>query len=124
MYTRSAALRSRGGRTETLCLKEGAEGAGSSRMALWAKARVRMARPRLSLHEARPLGTRATAAPKAVLPFEAMPRCPGNKWMRMLQIWKEQGSENMHLDTPSTCPAAQLSRVEVTGSLSLLREGQ
>ena len=26
--------------------------------------------------------------------------------------------------TPSTCPAAQLSRVEVTGFLSLLREGQ
>ena len=66
-------------------------------MALWAKARVRMAGPWLSLHEARPLGTRATAAPKAVLP-----RCPGNKWMRMLQIWKEQGSENMHLDMHQT----------------------
>ncbi|XP_044784404.1 cytochrome P450 11B1, mitochondrial-like [Bubalus kerabau] len=31
-----------------------------------------------------------------------MPRCPGNKWMRMLQIWKEQGSENMHLDMHQT----------------------
>nr|XP_025121369.1 cytochrome P450 11B1, mitochondrial isoform X3 [Bubalus bubalis] len=71
-------------------------------MALWAKARVRMAGPRLSLHEARPLGTRGTATSKAVLPFEAMPRCPGNKWMRMLQIWKEQGSENMHLDMHQT----------------------
>ncbi|ELR44887.1 Cytochrome P450 11B1, mitochondrial [Bos mutus] len=71
-------------------------------MALWAKARVRMAGPWLSLHEARLLGTRGAAAPKAVLPFEAMPRCPGNKWMRMLQIWKEQGSENMHLDMHQT----------------------
>ncbi|XP_027416489.1 cytochrome P450 11B1, mitochondrial isoform X2 [Bos indicus x Bos taurus] len=71
-------------------------------MALWAKARVRMAGPWLSLHEARPLGTRGAVAPKAVLPFEAMPRCPGNKWMRMLQIWKEQGSENMHLDMHQT----------------------
>nr|BAA00347.1 cytochrome P-450(11beta) [Bos taurus] len=71
-------------------------------MALWAKARVRMAGPWLSLHEARLLGTRGAAAPKAVLPFEAMPRCPGNKWMRMLQIWKEQSSENMHLDMHQT----------------------
>lgn len=71
-------------------------------MALWAKARVRMAGPWLSLHGAHPLGTRGAAAPKAVLPFEAMPRCPGNKWMRMLQIWKEQGSENMHLDMHQT----------------------
>nr|XP_042109921.1 cytochrome P450 11B1, mitochondrial isoform X1 [Ovis aries] len=71
-------------------------------MALWAKVRLRMAGPWLSLHRARPLGTRATAAPKAVLPFEAMPRCPGNKWMWVLQIWKEQGSENMHLDMHQT----------------------
>uniref|UniRef100_A0A4W2C5Y6 steroid 11beta-monooxygenase n=1 Tax=Bos indicus x Bos taurus TaxID=30522 RepID=A0A4W2C5Y6_BOBOX len=71
-------------------------------MALWAKARVRMAGPWLSLHGAHPLGTRGAAAPKAVLPFKAMPRCPGNKWMRMLQIWKEQGSENMHLDMHQT----------------------
>ena len=71
-------------------------------MALWVKARVRMAGPWLSLHGAHPLGTRGAAAPKAVLPFKAMPRCPGNKWMRMLQIWKEQGSENMHLDMHQT----------------------
>ena len=71
-------------------------------MALWAKARVRMAGPWLSLHGAHPLGTRGAAAPKAVLPFEAMPRCPGNKWMWMLQIWKEQGSENTHLDMHQT----------------------
>uniref|UniRef100_F1MU47 steroid 11beta-monooxygenase n=1 Tax=Bos taurus TaxID=9913 RepID=F1MU47_BOVIN len=58
-------------------------------MALWVKARVRMAGPWLSLHQ-------------TVLPFKAMPRCPGNKWMRMLQIWKEQGSENMHLDMHQT----------------------
>ena len=39
-------------------------------MALWAKARVWVAGPWLSLHRARTLGTRATPAPKAVLPFE------------------------------------------------------
>ncbi|KAF4022179.1 hypothetical protein G4228_014104 [Cervus hanglu yarkandensis] len=61
-----------------------------------------MVGPWLSLRGARLLGTRAAAAAKAVLPFESMPRCPGNKWMRMLQIWKEQGSENMHLDMHQT----------------------
>ncbi len=71
-------------------------------MALWAKARVWMAGPWLSLHRARTLGTRATPTPKAVLPFEAVPRCPGHKWMRVLQIWKEQGSENIHLDMHQT----------------------
>lgn len=71
-------------------------------MALWTKARAWMVGPWLSLRGARLLGTRGAAAPKAVLPFESMPRCPGNKWMRMLQIWKEQGSENMHLDMHQT----------------------
>ncbi|XP_029059507.1 cytochrome P450 11B1, mitochondrial isoform X2 [Monodon monoceros] len=71
-------------------------------MALWAKARVWMAGPWLSLHRARTLGTRATPTPKAVLPFEAVPRCPGHRWMRVLQIWKEQGSENIHLDMHQT----------------------
>ncbi|XP_043339572.1 cytochrome P450 11B1, mitochondrial isoform X3 [Cervus canadensis] len=71
-------------------------------MALWTKARAWMVGPWLSLRGARLLGTRAAAAAKAVLPFESMPRCPGNKWMRMLQIWKEQGSENMHLDMHQT----------------------
>ncbi|XP_068381688.1 cytochrome P450 11B1, mitochondrial isoform X1 [Eschrichtius robustus] len=71
-------------------------------MALWAKARVWVAGPWLSLHRARTLGTRATPAPKAVLPFEAMPRCPGHQWMRVLQIWREQGSENIHLDMHQT----------------------
>ena len=72
-------------------------------MALWAKARVRMAGPWLSLHGAHPLGTRGAAAPKAVLPFEAMPRCPGNKWMRMLQIWKEQGSDDCRKCSRKNC---------------------
>ncbi|XP_057592017.1 cytochrome P450 11B1, mitochondrial-like isoform X2 [Hippopotamus amphibius kiboko] len=67
-------------------------------MALRAKAGMRVAGPWLSLHRARTLGTTAAPGPKAVLPFEAMPRCPGNKWLRLLQIWKEQGSENLHLD--------------------------
>lgn len=71
-------------------------------MALWAKARVWMAGPWLSLHRARALGTRATPTPKVVLPFEAVPRCPGHRWMRVLQIWKEQGSENIHLDMHQT----------------------
>ncbi|XP_037658558.1 cytochrome P450 11B2, mitochondrial-like [Choloepus didactylus] len=45
-------------------------------------------------------GPGASAAPAAqgVLPFEAIPRCPGNKWLRMLRVWKEQGQENLHLE--------------------------
>uniref|UniRef100_A0A8C0S9F9 steroid 11beta-monooxygenase n=1 Tax=Canis lupus familiaris TaxID=9615 RepID=A0A8C0S9F9_CANLF len=48
------------------------------------------------------LGTRAAPAPRAVLPFEAVPRCPGNKWMRVLQIWRQQGSESLHLEMHRT----------------------
>ncbi|XP_032981929.1 cytochrome P450 11B1, mitochondrial-like isoform X2 [Rhinolophus ferrumequinum] len=66
-------------------------------MALWAKAEVWTAGPRLALRWARTLATRAAAARKAVLPFEAIPRCPGNRWLRLLHIWKEQGFEDLHL---------------------------
>lgn len=66
-------------------------------MALRTKAGVWMAGPQLALCWARTLGTRAATAPKAVLPFEAIPRCPGNKWLRLLHIWKEQGFEDLHL---------------------------
>lgn len=71
-------------------------------MALGAKARPWLAGRWLSLSWARTAGTRAAQAPKAVLPFEAIPRCPGNKWLRLLQIWKEQGSENLHLEMHRT----------------------
>nr|XP_019567733.1 PREDICTED: cytochrome P450 11B1, mitochondrial [Rhinolophus sinicus] len=66
-------------------------------MALWAKAEVWTAGPRLALRWARSLATGAAAAHKAVLPFEAIPRCPGNRWLRLLHIWKEQGFEDLHL---------------------------
>ena len=71
-------------------------------MAIWAKAEAWLAGPWLALHRARTLGTRAALAPKAVLPFEAIPQCPGNKWMRVLQLWREQGFENIHLDMHQT----------------------
>lgn len=71
-------------------------------MAFRAKADMRMAGPWLSLCRARALGARASLVPKAVLPFEAIPQSPGNKWARVLQVWKEQGSENFHLDLHRT----------------------
>ncbi|XP_030872639.1 cytochrome P450 11B1, mitochondrial isoform X2 [Leptonychotes weddellii] len=71
-------------------------------MAFRAKARGWLAGRWLSLSWARALGTRAAPAAKAVLPFEAIPQCPGNKWMRVLQIWKEQGAENFHLEMHRT----------------------
>ncbi|XP_045877123.1 cytochrome P450 11B1, mitochondrial-like [Meles meles] len=67
-----------------------------------AKARRWLAGRRLSPSRARALGTTAAQAPKAVRPFEAIPQCPGNKWLRLLQIWKEQGSENLHLEMHRT----------------------
>ncbi|XP_064240173.1 cytochrome P450 11B2, mitochondrial [Aotus nancymaae] len=71
-------------------------------MALRAKAEVCMAAPWLSLPGARALGTRATQAPRTVLPFEAMPQRPGNRWLRLLQIWREQGYEHLHLELHQT----------------------
>eukprot|EP00071_Canis_lupus_P048982 XP_022282539.1 cytochrome P450 11B1, mitochondrial isoform X3 [Canis lupus familiaris] len=71
-------------------------------MAFRAQARGWRAGPWLALSRARALGTRAAPAPRAVLPFEAVPRCPGNKWMRVLQIWRQQGSESLHLEMHRT----------------------
>uniref|UniRef100_A0A2K5CT06 steroid 11beta-monooxygenase n=1 Tax=Aotus nancymaae TaxID=37293 RepID=A0A2K5CT06_AOTNA len=71
-------------------------------MALRAKAEVCMAVPWLSLPGARALGTRAAQAPRTVLPFEAMPQLPGNRWLRLLQIWREQGYEHLHLELHQT----------------------
>ncbi|XP_072874541.1 cytochrome P450 11B1, mitochondrial isoform X2 [Chlorocebus sabaeus] len=71
-------------------------------MALRAKAEVCMAAPWLSLQRARALGTRATRVSRTVLPFEAMPRRPGSRWLRLLQIWREQGYEHLHLEVHQT----------------------
>ncbi|XP_041625416.1 cytochrome P450 11B1, mitochondrial-like isoform X2 [Vulpes lagopus] len=71
-------------------------------MAFRAQARGWRAGPWLALSRPRTLGTRAAPAPRAVLPFEAVPRCPGNKWMRVLQIWRQQGSESLHLEMHRT----------------------
>ncbi|XP_039701894.1 cytochrome P450 11B1, mitochondrial-like [Pteropus medius] len=71
-------------------------------MALRARAGVWRAAPRLSPGWARAVGAAAVAAPKAVLPFEAIPRCPGNKWVRALQVWREQGFEDLHLQMQQT----------------------
>ncbi|XP_053415048.1 cytochrome P450 11B2, mitochondrial-like isoform X1 [Nycticebus coucang] len=67
-------------------------------MALRVKAGAWLVGPCLSLRGPRTLGTRAALAPKAVLPFEAIPQSRTNTWMKMLQIWKDQGYENLHLD--------------------------
>ncbi|VFV25514.1 cytochrome p450 [Lynx pardinus] len=61
-------------------------------------ARAWLAGPWPSPGRARAPGAGAAPAPKAVLPFESIPRCPGNKWMRLLQIWKERRLENLHLE--------------------------
>ncbi|KAM5137396.1 cytochrome P450 11B3, mitochondrial-like [Callospermophilus lateralis] len=66
-------------------------------MALRSKAGVWLAGSWLCLCKVRALGTSAALGAKAVLPFEAIPQCAGNKWLRMLQIWKERGQENLHL---------------------------
>ncbi|XP_035568855.2 cytochrome P450 11B1, mitochondrial-like isoform X3 [Canis lupus baileyi] len=71
-------------------------------MAFRTQARGWRAGPWLALSRAPTLGTRAAPAPRAVLPFEAVPRCPGNKWMRVLQIWRQQGSESLHLEMHRT----------------------
>uniref|UniRef100_A0A2I3HAW5 Cytochrome P450 family 11 subfamily B member 2 n=1 Tax=Nomascus leucogenys TaxID=61853 RepID=A0A2I3HAW5_NOMLE len=71
-------------------------------MALRAKAEVCVAVPWLSLQRTQALGTRAARAPRTVLPFEAMPQRPGNRWLRLLQIWREQGYEHLHLEMHQT----------------------
>ncbi|XP_036064799.1 cytochrome P450 11B1, mitochondrial-like isoform X2 [Onychomys torridus] len=67
-------------------------------MALRAKADVWLARPWQCLHRMRALGTTATPAPKTLQPFEAIPLYSRNKWLKMFQILREQGQENLHLD--------------------------
>ncbi|KFO26816.1 cytochrome P450 11B2, mitochondrial isoform X1 [Fukomys damarensis] len=69
------------------------------RMTLRLKADLWLARSRLPLHGARALGSRAVIAPKTtVLPFEAIPKCSINKWLKALELWKGQGYENLHLE--------------------------
>ncbi|XP_006879501.1 PREDICTED: cytochrome P450 11B2, mitochondrial-like [Elephantulus edwardii] len=67
-------------------------------MALRRQAGARATGVLWGLSSVRALGTRVSAAGQAVLPFEAIPQCPGNKWVRMLRVWKEQGQENLHLE--------------------------
>uniref|UniRef100_A0A8C6REF3 steroid 11beta-monooxygenase n=1 Tax=Nannospalax galili TaxID=1026970 RepID=A0A8C6REF3_NANGA len=67
-------------------------------MALRVKTDVWLAGGWQWLHRTRALGTTAAPAPKMVLPFEAIPQYSTNKWLKMLQIWKDQGYENLHLE--------------------------
>ncbi|XP_024428096.1 cytochrome P450 11B1, mitochondrial-like isoform X1 [Desmodus rotundus] len=65
-------------------------------MAFQARAGAWMAGPRLCLRRAHALAASAAPAPKAVLPFEAIPRCPGSEWLRLLRVWRA-GCEDLHL---------------------------
>ncbi|KAL6081334.1 hypothetical protein STEG23_037615 [Scotinomys teguina] len=67
-------------------------------MALTVKPNVWLARPWQCLHRMRALGTSAALAPKSLQPFEAIPQYSRNKWLKMLQILREQGQENLHLE--------------------------
>ncbi|KAM5280710.1 cytochrome P450 11B2, mitochondrial-like [Ctenodactylus gundi] len=68
-------------------------------MALRAKTHAWLAGPRLCLRRVRALGTStAVVSQAAIQPFEAIPKCQGSKWLRMLKIWREQGQETLHLD--------------------------
>ncbi|XP_052603397.1 cytochrome P450 11B1, mitochondrial-like [Peromyscus californicus insignis] len=67
-------------------------------MALRVKADVWLARPWHCLHRMRALGTTAAPAPKTLQPFEAIPLYSRNKWLRMIQMLREQGQENLHLE--------------------------
>ncbi|XP_063119046.1 cytochrome P450 11B2, mitochondrial isoform X1 [Rattus norvegicus] len=67
-------------------------------MALRVTADVWLARPWQCLHRTRALGTTATLAPKTLKPFEAIPQYSRNKWLKMIQILREQGQENLHLE--------------------------
>lgn len=71
-------------------------------MTFRARTAVWTAGPWLSLRDTRTLSTRAALSPKAALPFEAIPQCPSSQWMRMLQIWREKGYENIHLEMHRT----------------------
>ncbi|XP_006989334.1 cytochrome P450 11B1, mitochondrial-like isoform X1 [Peromyscus maniculatus bairdii] len=67
-------------------------------MALRAKAHVWLARPWQCLLRMRALGTTAAPATEALQPFEAIPLYSRNKWLKMIQILREQGQENLHLE--------------------------
>ncbi|XP_034372994.1 cytochrome P450 11B1, mitochondrial-like [Arvicanthis niloticus] len=67
-------------------------------MALRVTADVWLARSWRCLHRTRALGTMATLAPKTLQPFEAIPQYSRNKWLKMIQILREQGQENLHLE--------------------------
>nr|XP_042120983.1 cytochrome P450 11B2, mitochondrial isoform X1 [Peromyscus maniculatus bairdii] len=67
-------------------------------MALRAKADVWLARTWQCQHRMRALGTTAAPATKALKPFEAIPVYSRNKWLKMIQILREQGQENLHLE--------------------------
>ncbi|XP_036064760.1 cytochrome P450 11B1, mitochondrial-like isoform X2 [Onychomys torridus] len=67
-------------------------------MALRAKADVWLARSWQCLHRIRALSTTAAPAPKTLQPFEAIPLHSKNKWLKMFQILREQGQENLHLE--------------------------
>ncbi|XP_050001355.1 cytochrome P450 11B1, mitochondrial-like [Alexandromys fortis] len=67
-------------------------------MTLKAKAEVWLARPWQCLRRTRALGTTATLAPNTLQPFEAIPQYSRNRWLKMMQILREQGQENLHLE--------------------------
>ncbi|KAH0518790.1 Cytochrome P450 11B1, mitochondrial [Microtus ochrogaster] len=67
-------------------------------MALRVKADVWLARPWQCLRGTRALGTTATLAPNTLQPFEAIPQYSRNRWLKMMQILREQGQENLHLE--------------------------
>ncbi|XP_050001356.1 cytochrome P450 11B2, mitochondrial isoform X1 [Alexandromys fortis] len=67
-------------------------------MALRVKAEVWLARPWQCLRGTRALGTTATLAPNTLQPFEAIPQYSRNRWLKMMQILREQGQENLHLE--------------------------
>ncbi|CAO2602039.1 Cytochrome P450 11B1, mitochondrial [Lemmus lemmus] len=67
-------------------------------MAFRVKADVWLARPWQCLCRTRALGTTATLAPNTLQPFEAIPQYSRNRWLKMIQILREQGQENLHLE--------------------------
>ncbi|CAH6791018.1 Cyp11b3 [Phodopus roborovskii] len=67
-------------------------------MALRAKADVWLAIPWQRLHMKRAMGTTAALALNTLHPFEAIPQYSRNRWLKMLQILREQGQENLHLE--------------------------
>ncbi|XP_057648326.1 cytochrome P450 11B1, mitochondrial-like isoform X3 [Chionomys nivalis] len=67
-------------------------------MTLKVKADVWLARPWQCLRGTRALGTTATLAPNTLQPFEAIPQYSRNRWLKMIQILREQGQENLHLE--------------------------